>query len=60
VAWVSRYGSSGTGAQVLSMWNERSWVGTLSLPANASLVDAWSPDGCIVLGVFDKPNEFLA
>ena len=24
-----------------------------------SVHDAWSPDGCIVLGVFDKPNEFL-
>ncbi len=45
VAWVSRYASSGTGAQVLSMWHERSWVGTLSLPAYTSLVDAWSPDG---------------
>jgi len=21
---------------------------------------AWSPDGSTVLGVFDKPNEFLA
>ena len=21
---------------------------------------AWSPDGCVVLGVFEKPNEFLA
>ena len=20
---------------------------------------AWSPDGCLVLGVFDRPNEFL-
>lgn len=20
---------------------------------------AWSPDGCIVLGVFERPNEFL-
>ena len=22
--------------------------------------NAWSPDGCIVLGIFEKPNEFLA
>jgi anti-sigma factor ChrR (cupin superfamily) len=21
--------------------------------------DAWSPDGCVVLGIFDAPNEFL-
>ena len=25
-----------------------------------SVHTAWSPDGCIVLGIFDKPNEFLA
>ena len=25
-----------------------------------SVHEAWSPDGCIVLGIFDKPNEFLA
>jgi anti-sigma factor ChrR (cupin superfamily) len=24
-----------------------------------SVHNAWSPDGCIALGVFDKPNEFL-
>jgi anti-sigma factor ChrR (cupin superfamily) len=24
-----------------------------------SIHDAWSPDGCIVLGIFDQPNEFL-
>ena len=24
-----------------------------------SVHSAWSPDGCIVLGVFDSPNEFL-
>ena len=21
--------------------------------------DAWTPDGCLVLGVFERPNEFL-
>jgi len=21
---------------------------------------AWTPDGCVVLGIFDAPNEFLA
>jgi anti-sigma factor ChrR (cupin superfamily) len=25
-----------------------------------SVHDAWSPDGCIVLGIFEAPNEFLA
>jgi len=25
-----------------------------------SVHDAWSPEGCVVLGIFDKPNEFLA
>ena len=25
-----------------------------------SVHNAWSPDGCVVLGIFDKPNEFLA
>jgi len=25
-----------------------------------SVHDAWSPDGCVVLGIFDAPNEFLA
>ena len=25
-----------------------------------SVHNAWSPDGCIVFGVFDKPNEFLS
>ncbi len=25
-----------------------------------SVHNAWSPEGCIVLGIFDKPNEFLA
>ena len=25
-----------------------------------SVHNAWSPDGCIVLGIFDEPNEFLA
>jgi anti-sigma factor ChrR (cupin superfamily) len=24
-----------------------------------SVHEAWSPDGCIVLGVFETPNEFL-
>jgi anti-sigma factor ChrR (cupin superfamily) len=24
-----------------------------------SVHSAWTPDGCIVLGVFDTPNEFL-
>jgi anti-sigma factor ChrR (cupin superfamily) len=24
-----------------------------------SVHSAWSPDGCIVLGIFDAPNEFL-
>lgn len=24
-----------------------------------SVHEAWSPDGCVVLGVFDTPNEFL-
>ena len=24
-----------------------------------SVHEAWSPDGCVVLGVFEKPNEFL-
>jgi anti-sigma factor ChrR (cupin superfamily) len=24
-----------------------------------SIHAAWSPDGCIVLGVFDSPNEFM-
>jgi anti-sigma factor ChrR (cupin superfamily) len=24
-----------------------------------SVHDAWSPDGCVVLGVFDRPNDFL-
>jgi anti-sigma factor ChrR (cupin superfamily) len=24
-----------------------------------SVHNAWSPDGCIVLGIFEKPNEFL-
>jgi anti-sigma factor ChrR (cupin superfamily) len=24
-----------------------------------SVHEAWSPDGCLVLGVFDRPNEFL-
>ncbi len=24
-----------------------------------SVHEAWSPDGCVVLGIFDKPNEFL-
>ena len=24
-----------------------------------SVHDAWSPDGCVVLGIFDVPNEFL-
>jgi anti-sigma factor ChrR (cupin superfamily) len=24
-----------------------------------SVHDAWSPDGCVVLGVFEAPNEFL-
>jgi anti-sigma factor ChrR (cupin superfamily) len=24
-----------------------------------SVHHAWSPDGCIVLGIFEKPNEFL-
>jgi anti-sigma factor ChrR (cupin superfamily) len=24
-----------------------------------SVHDAWSPDGCVVLGIFEKPNEFL-
>lgn len=24
-----------------------------------SVHNAWTPDGCIVLGVFEKPNEFL-
>lgn len=25
-----------------------------------SVHEAWSPDGCVVLGVFEAPNEFLA
>ncbi|MCI0547489.1 MAG: cupin domain-containing protein [Candidatus Rokubacteria bacterium] len=25
-----------------------------------SVHSAWSPEGCIVLGVFEKPNQFLA
>jgi anti-sigma factor ChrR (cupin superfamily) len=25
-----------------------------------SVHSAWSPDGCVVLGIFDAPNEFLA
>jgi anti-sigma factor ChrR (cupin superfamily) len=25
-----------------------------------SVHEAWSPDGCVVLGVFEKPNEFLS
>jgi anti-sigma factor ChrR (cupin superfamily) len=25
-----------------------------------SVHKAWTPDGCIVLGVFEKPNEFLS
>jgi anti-sigma factor ChrR (cupin superfamily) len=24
-----------------------------------SVHSAWSPDGCVVLGIFDAPNEFL-
>jgi anti-sigma factor ChrR (cupin superfamily) len=24
-----------------------------------SVHDAWTPDGCVVLGVFERPNEFL-
>jgi anti-sigma factor ChrR (cupin superfamily) len=24
-----------------------------------SVHKAWSPDGCIVLGIFDTPNQFL-
>jgi anti-sigma factor ChrR (cupin superfamily) len=24
-----------------------------------SVHDAWTPDGCLVLGVFERPNEFL-
>jgi anti-sigma factor ChrR (cupin superfamily) len=24
-----------------------------------SVHEAWSPDGCVVLGVFETPNEFL-
>ena len=24
-----------------------------------SVHEAWSPDGCIVLGIFERPNEFL-
>jgi anti-sigma factor ChrR (cupin superfamily) len=24
-----------------------------------SVHEAWSPDGCVVLGIFDAPNEFL-
>ena len=24
-----------------------------------SVHNAWTPDGCIVLGVFERPNEFL-
>jgi anti-sigma factor ChrR (cupin superfamily) len=24
-----------------------------------SVHDAWSPDGCLVLGVFEAPNQFL-
>jgi anti-sigma factor ChrR (cupin superfamily) len=24
-----------------------------------SVHNAWTPDGCVVLGVFEKPNEFL-
>jgi anti-sigma factor ChrR (cupin superfamily) len=27
---------------------------------SGSVHHAWSPDGCIVLGIFDAPNEFLA
>lgn len=25
-----------------------------------SVHNAWSPDGCVVLAVFDEPNEFLS
>ncbi len=25
-----------------------------------SVHSAWAPDGCVVLGIFDAPNEFLA
>jgi len=25
-----------------------------------SVHDAWSPEGCVVLGIFDAPNQFLA
>ena len=25
-----------------------------------SVHEAWSPDGCVVLGIFDAPNEFLS
>jgi len=25
-----------------------------------SVHSAWSPDGCVVLGIFDAPNEFLS
>jgi hypothetical protein len=24
-----------------------------------SVHNAWTPDGCVVLGVFEAPNEFL-
>ncbi len=24
-----------------------------------SVHEAWTPDGCVVLGVFERPNEFL-
>lgn len=25
-----------------------------------SVHSAWTPDGCLVLGIFDQPNQFLA
>ena len=27
--------------------------------SQGSVHSAWSPDGCIVLGIFDAPNQFL-
>ena len=33
--------------------------GQLRLAAPGSVHRAWSPNGCIGIGIFERPNEFL-
>ncbi|MGH7277631.1 MAG: cupin domain-containing protein [Candidatus Rokuibacteriota bacterium] len=35
-------------------------VGNFVWRRRGSVHSAWSPDGCVVLGIFEAPNEFLA